>query len=202
MHSFARDASTAFNWASREDRAAISINLRTNAEVIAGEILATRGHERFARLKELQRVYTRLAICDMAAARDIERSLTPSRNNDKVAIVLLEHMADALDLDEPSLEDADPRIRLMIARDCAHQLRLVELEEWFSTGPFAGLSMISRALPDPASDDQDQLLPRLFQLVDLARQIPAGLRPDADIPECQAFSSALDNLAECGRSAR
>ncbi len=68
---YARDASTALNWANGTHRAVIAQNLRTNAEVIAAEYLgATTPEERMHLLHQMQRVYTRLAVCDMDAARD------------------------------------------------------------------------------------------------------------------------------------
>lgn len=116
------------------------------------------------------------------------------RNDDKFAQVMLDHLAEALDLGaEPEMSVF---LRYQIVRDCVHQLRLMELEDHFTTGPYAGLSMISKNLGEVSSADFEITLLKLSGLVKLARSIPVGCSLHIDVPECREFKAAMKVYAD------
>lgn len=117
-------------------------------------------------------------------------------NEDKVGRILLEHMADALDEGDEALRETPLSVRFLIARDCAHQLRLVDLQDHFTTGPYAGLSMITKQLGEATKDADAKTFSKLSGLVLLARKIPVGVAPEADTKEAQAFREALASFIE------
>lgn len=117
-------------------------------------------------------------------------------NDDKVGRILLEHMADALDEGDEALREIPVSVRFLMARDCVHQLRLVDLQDHFTTGPYAGLSMISKQLGEDTKDIDAKTLSKLSELVQLARRIPVGVAPDADKSEAEDFTKALASFIE------
>jgi len=136
---YALDASTVLNWSDDRDRVLISENLRANAEVLAAEILLANSHAvRASMLADLQRVYTRLAVCDMDAARKVERRLDLEKQRDSLCRITLEKMADCAY--EAAIPDRDlARNYLVMMQMFARVIRDEKLTDWYTTGPYSGL---------------------------------------------------------------
>lgn len=190
-HPFASLASTGLNWADGKDLLSIARNLRNTTEVISALIHAAPGSERVPLLHELQRVYIRLAVCDMASARSAELEIQKTEQRDSLCRIALEKMADMFD-DVGDAETVFQAKGLMTAAKAFARLVLNEnLNAWFEQGPYAGLGMVTKLV---APADQQTLLENSGALKDLcwnARAIPRGKTPADDDLQCQIFSRAF-----------
>lgn len=187
---YARDASTALNWSDENDRVLIGQNLRCNAEVLAGEILlSTSPCERRDMLHDLARTYTRLAVCDMDAARKAERRIGVEMQRDSVCRITLEKMADALE--EANM---DARLRhnyVVLGQMFARVIRDEKLDAWFSTGPYSGLGRLALTVAEIDIDRALQEREAFPELIHMARMIPLEQGVDEEKIESQIFRDGL-----------
>lgn len=185
-----RDASTALNWADESDRVFISESLRANAEVLAAEIMMSKvSVERRAMLHDLSRTYTRLAVCDMDAARKAERHIGVEMQKDALCRITLEKMADMLE--EPCDSQAMARSFLEMGQRFARVVRDEKLADWFSTGPYSGLGRLALTVAEVDLDkavNEREAFPALIQQ---ARMIPLEQGVDAEEIESQIFRDGL-----------
>lgn len=187
---YALDASTGLSWADENDRALIAQNLRTNAEVLAGEILLAKSpDERVAMLLDLQRVYTRLAVCDMDAARKAERRIETEMQKDTLCRITLEKMADMVE--EPCSGDDMARNFLVMGQAFARLVRDEKLDNWFSTGPYSGLGRIALTLAELDIDQAVKEREAFPELVKMARMIPLDQGVEEGRIESQIFRDGL-----------
>jgi hypothetical protein len=187
---FARDASTGLSWLVPEDRVLIAINLRSNAEILAGEILLAKSpKERIALLDDLQRVYTRLAVCDMDAARKAERRIEAEMQRDAVCRITLEKMADMVE--DANMGAQLPRNFLVMGQAYARLIRDEKLDDWFSTGPYSGLGRLALTVADLDIDTALKEREALPELVRMARMIPLDQGVDEEKIESQIFRDGL-----------
>lgn len=187
---YALDASTALNWADETDRVLISQNLRSNAEVLAAEILMSRNPaERVGMLRDLERVYTRLAVCDMDAARKVERQIESERKKDTLCRITLEKMADVLE--EPSEGGAIARNWIVMGQMFARLIRDEKLDGWFSTGPYSGLGRLALTVAEVDLDGAVKEREAFPELIKMARMIPLDQGVDEEKIESQIFRDGL-----------
>lgn len=187
---FARDASTALNWADENDRVYISQNLRANTEILAGEILLAKNpKERGDMLMDLSRCFTRLAVCDMDAARKAERRIEIEMQKDTICRITLEKMADMVDYD--SMCSELPRNYLVLGQMFARLIRDEKLEAWFSTGPYSGLGRLALTIADLDIDKALKEREALPELVKMARMIPLEQGVDEEKDESHIFRGGL-----------
>ncbi|MBS0232546.1 MAG: hypothetical protein JSR99_03560 [Proteobacteria bacterium] len=188
---YARDATTALNWADEGDRVLISQSLRAIAQTLAAEILLAKfPEERRHMLVGLSRIYTRLAICDMDAARRVERRLELERRNDTVCRITLEKMADMAY--EAAVPDrALARNFLLMMKAFARVLRDEGLCEWFPAGPYAGLGRFAHTAADLDLDTATKEREAFTAVCDMARRIPLHEGVDAEKIEAQVFRDGL-----------
>ncbi|WP_414463389.1 hypothetical protein [Hyphomicrobium sp. DY-1] len=190
--SLALDASTALNWAESKDRALIHENLLTNSEVLAGEIINARSpEERMWFMNDLAWVYRRLAVCDMLAARDVERRMDDEENRSKYVSFTLEKMADMLEEANMSPAAGMDRHYLVIAKAFAMRLGEEKVDGWFTDGPWGGLGRLSGTV---AAMDIDTALRERHafpELIKMARMIPPGQGVDEEKIESQIFRDGL-----------
>lgn len=188
---FARDASTALNWADPTHRASIGENLRTNAEVLAAEILnAKSSSERIVMLTDLQRVYTRLAVCDIDKARTCEDNIETERNRDTLCRITLEKMSDMMDeADHPDKEYA--RNFVVMGKAFARLIGKEGLADFFSTGPYSGLGRFALTIPQCDVDKMLKERDAMSAICKMARMIPVTQSVDAEEIEAQVFRDGL-----------
>lgn len=187
---FALDASTGLSWSDENDRVLIAQNLRTNAEVLAGEIVQAKPlHERVLMLGDLQRVYTRLAVCDMDAARKAERRIETEMQKDALCRITLEKMADMVE--EPCSGDDMARNFLVMGQAFARLIRDEKLDGWFSTGPYSGLGRLALSVADLDIDSALKEREAFPELIKMARMIPLDQGVDEEKIESQIFRDGL-----------
>lgn len=161
-------------------------------------------------LYDLQRVFTRLAVCDMDAARRTERMLENEKNKDIFCRITLEHMADALDgslaPDYPFPDDIGPpaedfarmkdqaRLQLTIAKELANHIGNNKLNDWFKTGPYAGLGRLAETVAAMDIDKAVKEVEAFPAMCGMARCIPLDVSPDAEVIEAQVFRDGLKIL--------
>lgn len=190
--SYALDASTALNWRDFNDRVLISENLRTNAEVLAGEIINARSpQERMWFLRDLAWVYRRLAVCDMVMARDVERRMDDEEKQAKYVSFTLEKMADMLEEANVSPEHGMDRDYLVLAKAFALLLREEELDGFFTSGPWGGLGRLAGTVADVDIDTALKERHAFPQIIKMARMIPADQGVDEEKIESQIFRDGL-----------
>jgi hypothetical protein len=187
---YAPDASTALNWADENDRVLISQNLRANTEILAGEILLAKfPEERREMLEDLARCFTRLAVCDMDAARKAERRIEAEMQRDAVCRITLEKMADMVE--EANMGAQLPRNYLVMGQAFARLIRDEKLGDWFSTGPYSGLGRLALTIADLDIDKALKEREALPELVKMARMIPLDQGVDEEKIESQIFCDGL-----------
>lgn len=185
-----RDASTALNWADENDRVFISQNLRTNAEVLAAEIMMSKvSAERRDMLDDLSRTYTRLAVCDMDAASKAERHIGVEMQKDTLCRITLEKMADMLE--EPCDGQAMARSFLEMGQRFARVVRDEKLADWFSTGPYSGLGRLALTVAEVDLEKALKEREAFSALIQSARMIPLEQSVDAEEIEAQIFRDGL-----------
>lgn len=173
-----------------EDRTLIAINLRANTEVLAGEILlATSPDERRKMLEDLSRCFTRLAVCDMDAARKAERRIEVEMQRDAVCRITLEKMADMVE--EANMGAQLPRNFLVMGQAFARLIRDEKLDGWFSTGPYSGLGRLALTVAELDIDKALNEREALPELVKMARMIPLDQGVDEEKIESQIFRDGL-----------
>ncbi len=188
--SYAQDASTALNWADERHRVLIAENLRTNADVLAAEILATpSADDRAAMYRDLARVYTRLAACDMDRARVAERNIGHDMQRESICRITLEKMADMTE--EPAVDDRGARPYLEMAQAFARLIQEERLADFFSTGPYSGLGRLALTVAELDIDKALKGRAALPELVRMARMIPLDQGVDEEKIESQIFRDGL-----------
>jgi hypothetical protein len=207
---YARDASTALDWSIPRHRAVISENLRTNAEVLAAEYLnTTTPGARMAVHHQMQRVYMRLAVCDMVAAREAEQALADEKKRDTFCRITLEHMADAFDNavtayplpDDAPLSDAARqriksivRVQLDAGKRLANTVVQHNLENCYTTGPYAGLGRLAQTAGRMELKIALKVPEAFSAMCGMARAIPVDTSPDAQVIQAQMFRDGLKLL--------
>lgn len=185
-----RDASTALNWADENDRVLISQNLRANTERLAGEILLAKSPaERRTMLDDLARCHTRIAVCDMDAARKAMRRIEIEKHRDTICRITLEKMADMVE--EPCSGDDMALLYLDMAQRYARLIKNEKLDAWFATGPYSGLGRLALTVADLDIDKAVRERAALPALVEMARMIPLTQGVDEEKIESQVFRDGL-----------
>ena len=142
--SLAHDASSALNWADPVHRARISENLRSNAEILIEEIHATKlGADRAALFHDLSRVYSRLAVCDLDAARQAEGRIRMETQRDNLCRLTLEKMADMLEEMCWTAEKDMQRHYMVLAHAFGRTIGQEGLTGWFDKGPIGALNRLA-----------------------------------------------------------
>lgn len=190
--SYAQDASTALNWADVSHRVLIAENLRTNGDVLAAEILATSSaKDRVAMYRDLARIYTRLAACDMDRVRIAEKDIGMEMQRDSLCRLTLEKMADML---EETCLTADPALQrdyMVIAHAFGRTISEEGLSGWFNNGPMGALNRLAGTVADL---DIDQALGERHafpEIIKMARMIPVDQGVDEEKIESQIFRDGL-----------
>lgn len=187
---FARDASTALNWADENDRVFIGQNLRSNADVLMSAIALTKvPKDRRTMLYDLSRTLTRLAVCDMDAARKAERRIEVEMQRDSICRITLEKMADMLE--EPWDRDSIERVCLDLGQRFARLIRDEKLDDWFSTGPYSGLGRLALTVAEMDIDRALKEREAFPELIKMARMIPLEQGVDEEKIESQIFRDGL-----------
>lgn len=187
---YARDASTALNWADEGDRVLISQNLRTSTEILAGEILLAKSPaERRSMLDDLARCHTRIAVCDMDAARKAKRRIEVEMQRDTLCRMTLEKMADMVE--EPCTGDDMACNYIVMAQAYARVIKKEKLDDWFSTGPYSGLGRLALTVAKLDIDKAVRERAALPALVEMARMIPLTQGVDEEKIESQVFRDGL-----------
>ena len=163
---YARDASTALNWRSITDRALISENLRTNADVIGGEMVHAKSvEERKYFFKQVERVYTRLAVIDLLTAREAESKFEYVGREQAWCRSVLNGMAELI---TTAVLDSEVRMdRLAQAQSAA--LNLERLRDVFEHGRDGRLLVLSKTVAEMDLTRAGEMYHALYEVTKMAK---------------------------------
>jgi hypothetical protein len=176
---YARDASTSLNWRDRADRIHISQNLRTNAGVLGAEMVYARSaEERSWYLKQVERVYSGLAVCDLVTAREAEVKAEEEERRAIWCGSVLEGMAAAL---KGAAMNPDGRADLLLqAQSTARSL--TSFRDVFFDGRYGRLLKMSETVAEMDLDRAAGLYHALYEVLKMAEGFEQDKSPEAE--EC------------------
>lgn len=190
--SSACDASTALNWTDPTHRVRIAENLRSKAEILVEEVHRTKiGSARAALFHDLSRVYSRLAVCDLDAARQVVGRIRMETQRDNLCRLTLEKMADMLEEMCWAADEDMQRHYMVLAQAFGRTIGQEGLTGWFDKGPMGALNRLAGTVAEVDVDKAIAEREAFPELIKMARMIPVHQAVEEEEIESQIFRDGL-----------